>query len=152
MGFGLLVGHLVGDYILQNDWMAKNKVNPHPGKEPFSLLATVPIGPDDQKNWAKAKRDYRIGHLACFSHCLWYTIAVWGFSYWWMPWWGLLACFLVHFPIDRWRLAAMWMRNVSGQAFFASKEHPMFPWSIVVVDNVFHLVTLYVIAALALGG
>jgi hypothetical protein len=27
-GFGLLIGHLVGDYIFQNDWMAANKVNP----------------------------------------------------------------------------------------------------------------------------
>lgn len=25
-GFSILVGHLVGDYLLQNDWMATRKV------------------------------------------------------------------------------------------------------------------------------
>lgn len=27
--FGLLVGHLVGDYLVQNDWMAQNKTKRH---------------------------------------------------------------------------------------------------------------------------
>jgi hypothetical protein len=30
----LLTGHLIGDFIWQNDWMAANKTNPHPGPEP----------------------------------------------------------------------------------------------------------------------
>ncbi len=118
IGFGLLCGHLVGDYIVQNDWMAA-------GKTQRSLPCTV--------------------------HCLLYTLAVWGCSFWWMPLWGLAVCFAVHWPIDRFRLAAWWMRNVSGQAFFASKEHLMFPWSIVVVDNTAHLLTLFGIALAAQG-
>lgn len=28
-GFSLLIGHMLGDYIFQNDWMAKNKTKSH---------------------------------------------------------------------------------------------------------------------------
>lgn len=128
-GFGLLVGHAIGDFIFQNDWMAKNKTNPW------------------VSSWRQEK--WLLGHITCTVHCLCYTLAVWACSYWWMPWWGLLACFVIHWPIDRFRLAAWWMNHVSGQKFFASKEHPMFPWSIVVVDNTFHLLTLFVIGIIA---
>jgi len=112
--FGLLTGHLIGDYIVQNDWMAANKGMPQ-----------------------------KVGHLACTVHCLCYTLAVWACSFWWVPWWGLAICFAVHWPIDRWRLAGWWMRNVSGQAGFANG--PLAPWSIIIVDNVFHLATLFAI-------
>ena|ERR1700687_3631720 len=117
-GFALLLGHLVGDYILQNDWMAKNKTGPG-----------------------------CLGHTACTYHCLFYTVAVALLTTTWMPWWGLLACFAVHWPIDRFRLAGWWMRNVSGQRDFATG--PLSPWSIIVVDNTFHLLTLWVIAVIA---
>lgn len=140
-GFALLLGHLVGDYIVQNDWMAKNKSNPRP-----SDLWMCPLEADRQ-TWMKGQIDYKIGHCACLVHCFCYTLAVWAFSFWWMPWWGLLACFAIHFPIDRWRLAAMWMRKVSMQKAFA--DGPLSPWSIIVVDNTFHLLTLFGIAVCA---
>lgn len=111
--FGLLIGHLVGDYILQNDWMAANKTK---------------------------------SHFACAVHCLVYTFAVACFTLSWMPWWGLLVCFLAHYPLDRWRLAYHWMNRVSQQAVFAEK---MSPWSVIVVDNTFHLIVLWLIAVLA---
>lgn len=132
IGFGLLCGHMIGDYILQNDWMAKWKGG----------------GPSDPMLGTKEQRS-NTAHLACTVHCLLYTLAVWACSFWWMPWWGLVACFAVHWPIDRFALAGRWMRNVSGQAYFASKEHPMWPNSIVLVDNTFHLVTLLIIGLLA---
>ncbi|WP_143394018.1 hypothetical protein [Fimbriiglobus ruber] len=88
------------------------------------------------------------GHLACTVHCCLYTLAVFACSLWWMPWWGLLVCFAVHWPIDRFRLAGRWMRNVSGQTVFASLPPVgMSPWSVIVVDNTFHLLTLGLIAA-----
>lgn len=137
--FGLILGHLVGDYILQNDFLAKNK----------RLWGTPwPTGIINTREAATARSETRRGHLACTVHCLLYTLAVWAFSFTWMPWWGLLLCFGLHWPIDRFGFAAWWMKNVSGQAFFASKDHPMFPWSIVMVDNIFHLLTLYAILAL----
>jgi len=103
----LLLGHLIGDYIVQNDWMASNKTS-----------RTFP----------------------CVVHCACYTLAVWACSFWWMPWWGLLACFALHFPMDRFRLAGRWMRNVSGQTAFATG--PLSPWSIIIVDNIGHLAVL----------
>ena len=128
-GFGLLVGHLIGDYILQNDWMASNKSNAFDPKRQDCMTHE------------------RIGHLSCTVHCVLYTLAVWACSFWWMPWWGILVCFLAHWLIDRYRFAAWWMRTVSNQEYFASPDHPMFPWSIVVVDNTFHLLTLALIAS-----
>ena len=137
-GFGLLVGHLLGDYILQNDWMASNKTNPLPILSGNSCLE--PLLPSYQD----AARKWRTGNLACLVHCVLYTLAVWSCSFWWMPLWGLMFCFAVHFPVDRFRLAGWWMRNVSGQAAFANG--PLAPWSIIVVDNTFHLLTLFLIA------
>jgi hypothetical protein len=157
---GLLVGHLIGDYVFQNDWMAANKVNPRPGIDPWKVAGIDPYNNTlsrgeraalgtDYIVWSGKSYDWWVGHLACTVHCLLYTLAVWACSFWWMPWWGLLVCFLAHWPIDRFRLAAWWMRNISGQKHFASKEHPLFPWSIVTVDNTFHLLTLFVIGVLA---
>jgi hypothetical protein len=85
--------------------------------------------------------------LACLVHCTLYTLAVWLFAMAWMPLWGLAACWLAHFAIDRYGLAGWWMRNVSNQGGFATGMFA--PWSVVVVDNIFHLLTLYLIALAA---
>lgn len=156
-GFWLLLGHLIGDYIVQNDWMAANKANAYPGPRPGSYhphcFSDGAVGcefvpcPDRTAGWLSASRSWRIGHAACTVHCLMYTLAVWSCSFWWMPWWGLVVCFAAHWPVDRLRLAGRWMRNVSGQAGFAAG--PLAPWSVVVVDNVFHLIVLGLIAAAA---
>lgn len=155
-GFGLLVGHLLGDYVLQNDWQAANKVNAHPGPNPdpeYRLLGVheAAHGLTDGERatcvkaaeWNLKAAAYRTGHLACTVHCTLYTLAVWLCSCWWMPWWGLVVCFLAHWPIDRFRLARLWMVHISGQRAFATG--PLSPWSIIVVDNVFHLLTLFLI-------
>lgn len=136
-GFWLLMGHMIGDYIVQNDWMAKWKSGGPPWVPYESQIARE----------AEEIRRENTAFLACTVHCLLYTLAVWACSFWWMPWWGLLACFHVHWAIDRYRIAGRWMRNVSGQSAFASGVFA--PWSIIVVDNVFHLLTLGVIAAIA---
>lgn len=128
-GFFLLLGHMVGDYVVQNDWMAANKTA---WRDPAK----------DGPTWRQKVTN--TGHLACTAHCLCYTLAVWACSFWWMPWWGLVACFVVHWPVDRFRLAGRWMRNVAGQTAFASG--PLAPWSVIVVDNTFHMITLGLIA------
>jgi hypothetical protein len=142
IGFGLLCGHMVGDYIVQTDWQAKWK----------SAIASAMDPSSDPMKFGQWNRPwYRWRPLvACTLHCLLYTLAVWAFSFSWMPWWGLIACFAAHWPIDRFRLAGRWMRNISGQGIFASPPPiGMAPWSVIVVDNTFHLVTLYIIAVLA---
>lgn len=158
IGLALLCGHMVGDYIVQNDWMASNKTNPKPkGVRPCTVWddgvgggGMTPGTPEDRAEWDATYRKWVVGELACLTHCLCYTLAVWAFSFWWMPLWGLVAVFALHYPIDRWRLAGRWMRNVSGQKAFASG--PMAPWSIIIVDNTMHLIVLVVIGLIAIGG
>lgn len=157
-GFGLLCGHLLGDFILQNDWMAKNKTS-QPGLPYLSPAARKLLhqeggcrgySPEVHKelaDWELAFKRHIIGHLSCTVHCFIYTLSIWAFSFWWLPWWGLLVCFLAHWPIDRFRLAACWMKRIAGQKEFATGA--LAPWSVIVVDNTFHLLTLFFIAGLA---
>ena len=127
IGFALLLGHLLGDYIVQNDFMAQGKTSPPAG-------STHP--------WYRS-------HLICALHCTVYTLAMYiavcpVHSF---PWWFYAATCAIHWPVDRYRLAVWWMKRVSGQTAFATG--PCSPWSIIVVDNVFHLATLYVLALIA---
>lgn len=146
---------MIGDYILQNDWMASNKTNPWPGPEPGSSVlhgdcyVYMPAAHEIERDYAIRFRAWMIGNIACTAHCILYTMSVWACSFWWMPWWGLLVCFVAHWPVDRFRLAGWWMKNISGQKGFATGV--MSPWSIVVVDNVYHIATLFVIGMIAMG-
>ena len=75
----LFLGHLAGDYLLQNEWMAMNK----------------------SKNTLN-------GWIAAMVHCILYTLAVclfmWNFDLIWM-----VVVFLSHFPIDKFGLAEKYM-------------------------------------------
>ena len=83
--FELLLGHLVGDYLLQTEWMAMNK---------------------SKNTWE--------GWLACTIHCLLYSFAVcllmWDFD----PIW-FVAVFLSHFPIDKFKLTEYYMHYIKGK-------------------------------------
>jgi hypothetical protein len=111
-----IIGHLVGDYLLQNDWMAMNK----------------------KKHW-----------LPCFVHCWLWTFSVCAFTGWmWVS--GIkglaifAALFVPHFIQDRTQVIGWWMRlGWKDQSKFA--EPPMAPWSLIVVDNVWHIVALWAI-------
>jgi hypothetical protein len=72
-----LIGHLVGDYLLQNDWMALNK----------------------------KKRSWR-GELACTVHCLLWTLSVLLFTGWW-GWMHFVLVYLSHYVLDRSRIVAV---------------------------------------------
>ena len=93
--FWAVIGHLVGDYLLQNKWMALNK---------------------NEKGW------YGIG--ICTAHSLIYSIAVtlvvgiylWGFAPYGIRVWAILTMvFLTHYPIDRWSLADKWLKLIRGR-------------------------------------
>ena len=109
--FGLIIGHLVGDYILQDDYLANRK------KE---------------------------CSLSCVEHCAAYTVAVWLFSFWWLPLWAQPVIFVSHFLIDRYRAVSKAM-DLLGQSGF--REH-LGPWSVIVVDNTWHLLVLFLVQAL----
>jgi hypothetical protein len=83
--FQLLLGHLVGDYLLQAEWMAMNK----------------------SKNTLE-------GWYAAVIHCYIYTFAVCIFMWNLQPIW-ILAVFLSHFPIDKFSLGEKYMHYLKGK-------------------------------------
>lgn len=101
-----VIGHMVGDYLLQNDWMATKK---------------------KQRS------------LPCLVHCVLWTISVLVFSGWWR-WDVAIFLFVCHFIQDRSQLIVKWM-SIQQKGFM---EPPLGPWSIIVVDNVWHLVQLWI--------
>jgi hypothetical protein len=82
----MFLGHLVGDYLLQTEWMAMNK----------------------------SKNTYK-GWLAALIHCLIYTFAVCLLMWNAQPIW-ILAVFLSHFPIDKFGLGEKYMKYVKGSS------------------------------------
>jgi hypothetical protein len=107
-----IIGHMVGDYLLQTDWMANNK---------------------------------KKSSFACAVHCLLWTASVTLFARWWTHWWLPVALFVTHFAQDRTQFIR-WYMNHMGQKGFSTP--PLAPWSMIVVDNTFHLVVLAVLAML----
>jgi hypothetical protein len=82
--FRMLLGHLVGDYFLQNNWMAMNK-SKHKG----------------------------LGWFTCFIHCIIYTIAVCTFMLNFSPVW-ILIVFLSHFIIDKFGIPDKYLKLIKG--------------------------------------
>lgn len=103
---GAIVGHLVGDFLFQCDWVARLK-----------------------------KVDSRV----CLVHCLMWTVMVCEYSGWWDV--GTFVWLLAtHFVIDRTEFVKWWMRWVGQKDFM---QPPFAPWSIVVIDQIFHILTLW---------
>ena len=104
-----IIGHMVGDYLLQSDYLAENK---------------------------------KKSSFVCAIHCLIWTLSVMTLAGWWR-WWVFPALFIPHFAQDRTGFV-LWYMRTSGAKRFA--EPPLAPWSLIVVDNTFHLLTLAVVA------
>lgn len=107
-----LIGHLVGDYLAQNDWMALNK---------------------KKNSWA------------CAAHVAAYTFIVLLFTWW--PWWTYLIIAGTHFLQDRTQFIPWLMKKLKQEQF---AKPPLAPWSVIVVDNILHLVVLFFLS-LAVG-
>lgn len=121
----MMLGHFVGDYLLQNRPMALKK-----------------------------NANGVIGFAWCTLHCMLYVVAVAVFAWRADPLFlGLV--FLSHWPIDRWSLAAKWLKLIRGRdlmAAFASKEKYRdlevgFACLVyAVADNTMHIVLLWLVA------
>jgi len=81
----LILGHLLGDYLLQNEWMAMNK---------------------SKNTWN--------GWFAALLHCVLYSWAVCLFM-WNFDWYWYVVVFLTHFPIDKFALAEKYMHYIKGK-------------------------------------
>lgn len=107
-----IIGHLVGDYLLQNDWMALHKKK--------SLMR-------------------------CSAHCIIWAWSVCLFAGWigsakYGVVWAIL--FLLHMAQDHTDIVAQWM-DLIGQRQFRTGSCS--PWSTIVVDNVWHIVTIWAV-------
>jgi hypothetical protein len=84
MMFEMLLGHLTGDYLLQNEWMAMNK-----------------------------SKNHIVGWTAAIVHCWIYTFAVclfmWKFDLIW-----IVVVFWSHFFIDKFALGEKYMKYIKG--------------------------------------
>lgn len=113
------IGHLLGDFILQNDWQAMNKKSP------------------TLKGW-----------IACLVHCLLYTLAVIVCTGWW-KWYLIVLVFLSHFPIDKTYILVRWMRWFgSFKRILDNPDTDMRHkvWAYLFVDQTVHLSLLWLIA------
>lgn len=125
--FEMLLGHLVGDYLLQNNWMALGK-SKHTG----------------------------LGWLACVVHCTLYTVAVCLIMWNWQIAW-IVAVFLSHFVIDKFGIPEMYLKLIRGrslQQFLGNKENAewspyvglrggFYTFVYVVADNTMHLLLMW---------
>lgn len=123
----LLLGHLVGDYLLQNKWMALTK----------------------SKNTLE-------GWLSAITHCLLYTFAVcllmWNFDWIW-----IVVVFNSHFWIDKFALGEKYKMFIGSSTLkeFVHKWDPLITrrdiveggfasLTYTITDNTLHLLIMYV--------
>ena len=103
-----IFAHLIGDYVIQNDWMAA-------GKKKSSFV--------------------------CLIHVLTYMVP---FLFCGLVWWKLLAIAGQHFVQDRTNIVSWWM-NFYQPAF---TKPPMAPWSLILMDNIWHILWMAFIVSL----
>lgn len=111
-----LLGHLIGDYLLQSKWMA---------------LTKSANGFD--------------GIKACTVHVAVYTAAVCAMCWTLSPLFAL-AVFVPHWVIDRWSLASPWLKMIGGRTFEGAKDDWDKAFTAIVytvTDNTMHLLCLW---------
>ena len=101
-----IYAHLIGDYILQNDWLSAKK---------------------KENNWV------------CLIHILLYMSF---FLFCSLEWWQLLAIGVQHFLQDRTNFV-VWFMKIKGSVKFA--EPPFAPWSIILTDNIIHILWILIV-------
>jgi len=95
-----IFAHLIGDYLLQNDWMANGK---------------------KRASWI------------CLVHVFVYLIP---FLFTPLIWWQILLIGIEHFIQDRTTIVLWFMRAKGSGAF---TQPPCGPWSVILTDNILHI-------------
>ena len=104
-----IYAHLIGDYLIQTDWMATGK---------------------KRSSWI------------CAIHVLTYLIP---FLFTPMVWWQLALIGAEHFAQDRTAFVP-WLMRAKGSAAFV--QPPCGPWSVIVTDNILHVLFMAGVASL----
>lgn len=123
----IFLGHLVGDYLFQNNWMALKK-SKHNG----------------------------LGWLTCTVHCVLYTMSVclitWNADIRWIA-----IVFLSHFILDKFGIPEMYLKAINGRSlerFMQNAENATYTpyiglrsgftvFVFVVTDNTMHLLIMF---------
>jgi len=134
--FRLVIGHLVGDYLLQTNCMALNK-----------------------------KKQDTEGMQACCIHCLVYSLAVLLAVFPEISNMGsfvdaglfAIVVFISHFIFDRWNIVDFWLELIGSRSYDKTLEKPVPEMNIkdhyavaytalvqTVADNTLHLIGLFV--------
>lgn len=111
-----LIGHLIGDYLLQNDWMALNKKS-------YSLT----------------------GWTACLVHCWIYTIVVCLLTGWW-DYRIALVFLSHFIPDKTMLVVKYMEAFGAFRRIISDKNNPSAIWAYAIVDNTVHLTLLYFIS------
>jgi hypothetical protein len=86
---------------------------------------------------------------AILKHCSVYTLCFVGAIYFWnVSFWFLPAIFITHLVIDRRWPVAWWITKIKRTGSQFLKENF---WFFVIIDQVFHIVILAIIAIIAKG-
>jgi hypothetical protein len=104
-----IYAHMIGDYLIQTDWMAAGK---------------------KRSSWI------------CAVHVLTYLIP---FLFTPLAWWQVALIGLQHFAQDRTGFV-VWMMKAKGSGVFVGP--PCGPWSVIVTDNVLHVLWMAAVAAI----
>lgn len=106
-----IYAHLIGDYILQNDWMANNK---------------------------------KKSSVACTIHVATYMLP---FLFCGLSWWQFALIAGQHYLQDRTTFVT-WFMARTGKTKDGFLAPPMAPWSIIVTDNVLHVLWMGFVTAI----
>ena len=104
-----IYAHLIGDYLIQNDWMAN-------GKKKSSWICAV--------------------HIATY---------LLPFAFTGLSWWQIALIGAQHFAQDRTGFVVWLMKAKRSTAFI---QPPCGPWSVIVTDNILHILWMAWIASL----
>jgi hypothetical protein len=85
--------------------------------------------------------------LICSLHCfIWASCVCLMGDIWNIK--AFIVLFTTHYIQDRWHLIPLYMKSI-GQKNFA--KPPLAPWSLIVVDNVWHIFIIWVIYKLCIN-
>lgn len=107
-----IILHGIGDYFLQTDYQAMNK-----------------------------KKAGLKGFLACFTHCLFYSVPFFIIG----NWKQVLFIFITHFIVDRTNLVAQLLafrnrvKSIDNFGFCKEKPFAVAFWLYVICDNIIHI-------------
>jgi len=135
---GYLIGHLVGEWLLQTDWMRLQKRRW--GRElnsDMDALSPLYCRKQGKFSWELFFR----GEAACHLHCFLYSLAVAAFTGWW-DWPRFVAVYVTHYIVDR----TPYVRRLADKAklmYYMRRKGEM--WTHFLIEEVVHLVSLYTI-------